>query len=75
MPRGPKGERRPANVIGNAILVAKIATGEEQDTPQSPTRIERARKGAAGRATKLSDEQRADIARVAAQARWKKSGA
>jgi len=28
MPRGPKGEKRPADAIGNAIMVAKIATGE-----------------------------------------------
>ncbi len=33
MPRGPKGEKRPADVIGAAIKVAKIATGEiEEDT-------------------------------------------
>jgi hypothetical protein len=31
MPRGPKGEKRPANVIGAAIMVAKIATGEIED--------------------------------------------
>jgi hypothetical protein len=31
MPRGPKGERRPADVIGAAIMVAKIATGEIED--------------------------------------------
>ena len=29
MPRGPKGERRPADVIGNAVHVMRIATGEE----------------------------------------------
>jgi hypothetical protein len=34
MPRGPKGEKRPADVIGNAIMVAKTAMGEtEQTTP------------------------------------------
>jgi hypothetical protein len=27
MPRGPKGERRPADVIGAAVVVAKLATG------------------------------------------------
>jgi hypothetical protein len=32
MPRGPKGEKRPAEVIGAAIMVAKIATGEIEDT-------------------------------------------
>ena len=28
MPRGPKGEKRPADVIGNAVRVMRIATGE-----------------------------------------------
>lgn len=31
MPRGPKGEKRPADVIGNAVHVMRIATGEEQE--------------------------------------------
>ena len=31
MPRGPKGEKRPADAIGNAIVIAKIATGEIED--------------------------------------------
>ena len=31
MPRGPKGEKRPADVIGNAVKVMRIATGEESD--------------------------------------------
>lgn len=29
MPRGPKGEKRPADAIGNAIMIAKI--GEIED--------------------------------------------
>ena len=33
MPKGPKGEKRPADVIGNAVHVMKIATGEIEDTP------------------------------------------
>ncbi len=28
MPNGPRGESRPADVIGNAVSVARIATGE-----------------------------------------------
>jgi len=28
MPKGPKGEKRPADMIGNAVLVMRIATGE-----------------------------------------------
>ncbi len=33
MPKGPKGEHRPADVIGAAVKVMRIATGEEEDTP------------------------------------------
>ena len=32
MPRGPRGEKRPADVIVAAVLVARIATGEIEDT-------------------------------------------
>lgn len=31
MPRGPKGERRPADPIARAVMVGKIATGEIED--------------------------------------------
>jgi hypothetical protein len=31
MPKGPKGEKRPADVIGNAAKVMRIATGEEDE--------------------------------------------
>ena len=31
MPKCPKGQKRPADVIGNAVKVAQIATGEETD--------------------------------------------
>jgi len=31
MPTGPKGEKRPADVIGNAVKVMRIATGEEAE--------------------------------------------
>jgi len=34
VPKGPQGQKRPADVIGNAVLIAKIATGEVgDDTP------------------------------------------
>ncbi len=29
MPKGPKGEKRPADVIDAAVKVMQIATGEE----------------------------------------------
>lgn len=31
MPKGPKGEKRPADVVGAAVMVARIATGEVED--------------------------------------------
>jgi hypothetical protein len=70
MPRGPKGEKRPADVIGAAIMVAKIATGEVEDNPsKAPKRA----KGGKARAKALTPQQRAEIARTAASARWKKT--
>ena len=30
-PTGPKGEKRPADVIGNSVKVMRIATGEETE--------------------------------------------
>jgi len=74
MPRGPKGQKRPADVIGNAIMVAKIATGEIEETPTAKASPQAAMgsKGGAARARTLTAEQRAEIARAAAAARWKK---
>jgi hypothetical protein len=74
MPRGPKGEKRPADVVGNAVHVMRIATGEiEDDLGKAPKRAKGGRKGGNARAANLTAEQRAEIARIAAQARWKKS--
>ena len=73
MPRGPKGERRPADVIGNAILIAKIATGEVEDTVRDPAKElhrQGGLKGGKARASSLSPERRAEIAKNAAQKRW-----
>ena len=76
MPRGPKGEKRPADVVGTAIMVAKIATGEIEDTTRDPAKAHARRGGQKGgrvRADRLTDQQRSKIARVAAEVRWKKS--
>lgn len=69
MPKGPKGEQRPADVVGCAVTVAKIATGEIEDTQQ--TQPARARSGRA-RAAALTPKRRKEIARQAAEARWAK---
>ncbi|MEM6388706.1 MAG: RNA-binding protein [Pseudomonadota bacterium] len=74
MPKGPKGEHRPADVIGNAVKIAQIATGEvkdEADDYKDPAAKDLGAKGGAARAKKLTPEQRSEIARKAAQARWK----
>lgn len=74
MPKGPKGEKRPGDVIGAAIMVAKIATGEiEEETDEKPASAaaELGRKGGKARAKKLTPEQRREIASKAASARWK----
>jgi hypothetical protein len=31
MPKGPQGQKRPADVIGTAVKVMGIATGEEPE--------------------------------------------
>ncbi len=73
MPRGPKGEERPADVIGNAVKVIKIATGEErEDYGKTPNSAKGGRKGGRRRAAKLTPQERSEIARAAAAARWKK---
>ena len=71
MPKGPKGERRPADVVGCAITVAKIATGEIEDTKlESPGRRKSGKAGGKARAQALSKEDRRKIAKKAAAARW-----
>jgi hypothetical protein len=78
MPKGPKGQKRPADVIGNAIKVARIATGEEQeDFPADDGKDKAAqslgRRGGKARAASLSKKRRADIAKHAARMRWGKA--
>jgi hypothetical protein len=73
VPRGPKGERRPADVIGAAVMVAKIATGEiEEPRGKAPKRAKGGLRGGNARAAALTPEERSKIARAAAIARWKK---
>lgn len=75
MPKGPRGEKRPADVIGGAIRVARIATGEEpEDAPVDDGKDKAAqalgRKGGAARAAKMTPEERSAIAKKAATKRW-----
>jgi hypothetical protein len=73
MPKGPKGQKRPADVIGTAIMVAKIATGEiEEAAPKVSAAAELGAKGGKARAEKLSSSERSAIAKRAAASRWRK---
>jgi hypothetical protein len=73
MAKGPRGERRPADVIGAAIMAAKIATGEIQEKlPLESAAAELGRRGGKARAASLSKKRRAEIATKAAKERWKK---
>jgi hypothetical protein len=78
MPKGPKGEKRPADVNARAVMIAKIATGEIEDKVPSPedegkdpAAVALGRKGGKARAEGLSARKRKEIAKKAAQARWK----
>ncbi len=78
MPKGPKGEKRPADVIGAAVKTMQIATGEIEedidDDGKDKAAAELGRKGGQARAEKLNPERRAEIAKKAAAARWHKDG-
>ena len=75
MPRGPKGQKRPADVIGNAVRVMQIATGEAEeefeDDGKDPAAKALGAKGGKARAAKLTPERRREIARKAAAKRWR----
>ena len=79
MPKGPKGEKRPADAIGAAVTVAKIATGEIADEitddGKNKAAQELGRLGGQARAKKLSKKRRSEIAKTAAATRWGKGRA
>jgi hypothetical protein len=78
VPRGPRGERRPADVIGGAIKVMRIATGEEpedygpdaESEGKDPAAVALGRKGGQARAAALGKRKRKEIAKRAAAKRW-----
>lgn len=72
MPKGPQGQKRPADVIGNAVRVMRIATGEEEDDIDSvkSAAAELGSRGGKARAATMTPERRAEIARKAAAKRW-----
>ncbi|MCR6646483.1 MAG: hypothetical protein NVV62_19190 [Terricaulis sp.] len=76
MPKGPKGEKRPADAVSRAVQIARIAIGEETDAPapddgKDPNAQALGAKGGKARAESLSAAKRSAIAKKAAQKRWK----
>ena len=76
MPRGRKGEKRPADVIGAGVMIGKIATGEIDDLTtddgKNAAAVALGRMGGKARAEGMSAKRRKEIARKAAVKRWSK---
>jgi len=75
MPRGPKGEKRPADTNAAAVIVSRIATGEladvtTDDDGKNAAAVALGRMGGRARARVLGKRKRAEIAKRAAAARW-----
>ena len=74
MPKGPRGEKRPADVIGAAVMIGRIATGDIEDTKgKAPNRAKGGKAGGKARANSVDAKTRTAIAKKAAAARWTKS--
>jgi hypothetical protein len=76
MPRGPKGEKRPADSNQRAVMVARIATGEIEDRVtddgKNAAAVALGRMGGRARAAGMSARKRKEIAKQAAKKRWAK---
>ncbi len=74
MPKGPNGQKRPADALGLAVMIGKIATGEIEDT-RDDAKSAAAQLGSLGgkkRAANMTPERRKEIAQKAAAKRWSK---
>lgn len=71
MPKGSRGESRPVDLIGAAVMVGRIATGEIKEHTREPSgKVRSGLAGAKARAENRSKEERSAVARKAAGARW-----
>ena len=71
MPSGPQGERRPADVIGCAVAVARLSVGDNAESLKAPSgRVRSGHAGAKARVENTTSERRREIAKKAAEARW-----
>ena len=72
MPKGPQGQKRPADTVSAAIMVAKIATGEIEGKVIEPSGKVRSGKAVEkARTKKLTQEERSAIAKKGAAGRWR----
>jgi hypothetical protein len=79
MVKPPKGHRRPADVVSNAVHGMRIAVGEVEEAAKTEdgrnkAAVELGRRGGLARAKALGKTRRKQIARRAAKSRWKTSG-
>ena len=76
MLKGPKGQKRPADVVANAVRVMQIATGDFEEAltedGKNAAAVELGQKGGQARAANLSAKSKSAIAASAANARWAK---
>jgi hypothetical protein len=70
MPTGPRGERRPADVMGAAVTVVQIATGELTEHPKPKSGSVRSGQAGAKARVGASAERWREIAPKAASKRW-----
>jgi hypothetical protein len=73
MPKGPQGQKRPADVVGGAIRVARISVGDEPDDREeapASAAAQLGKLGGAARARNMTAEQRSEAAKKAAAKRW-----
>ena len=69
---GPNGEKRPGDALSNALHVARLATGEAEETCVDTAKQRGGQKGGKARAAALTPDERSQIAQAAAAARWKR---
>ena len=77
MPKGPKGEKRSADVIAKAVKIGSIATRQEEEvydrqetSGKDPAAVSMGKRGGKARAEKMTPGRRAEIAKKAAEKRW-----
>ena len=70
MATGPNGEKRPGDVIANAVHMMRVVTGQTEEAYVDTGKSEGGRKGGKARSASLSAERRHEIAKAAAAKRW-----